>query len=248
MKIVLDAGHGPNTLGKRTPDDSMREFHFNSDVADYIAAELRKYEGVEILFVHEKSIDVSLKDRTDKANEWKADLYLSIHANAFGVGGWNNAQGVETFVYTTRPAAAVALANAVQRRLIKATGRPDRGVKSANFHVLRETNMTAILVECGFMTNMQEAELLKSDDYRRKCAAAIVAGLVETYGLKKMIEEEPPKPLPLIQRKAKVVMDGTELDGYLINDRTYIPVRFVTENLGGTVVYDIPTKTTFIRK
>jgi len=193
MKIVIDAGHGPETNGKRSPDGSLREYQFNSAVAQYAADELlHGYESVEILFTHADDRDVPLKERTDRANAWKADLFVSIHANAAGDGGWSSAQGIETFVYETRPAAAVALANAVQRQLIRATGRPDRGVKSANFHVLRETRMTAILVECGFMTHRDECELLKSNAYRRKCADAIVAGIVETYGLRPKQPAQPP--------------------------------------------------------
>lgn len=186
MKIAIDAGHGPETPGKRSPDGSLLEYQFNSAVARYVADKLfGEYEGIEILMTHDDSRDVPLKERTDKANAWKADLFVSIHANAAGDGGWNSAQGIETYVYKTRPPAAVALANAVQRQLVRLTGRPNRGVKSADFHVLRETRMTAILVECGFMTNREEVELLKSDQYRRKCAEAIVAGIAETYWLKK---------------------------------------------------------------
>lgn len=186
MKIAIDAGHGPDTPGKRTPDDSMREFHFNSVVARYVRDGLKQYEGVEVLFTHtdDGSRDVPLKERTDKANTWKADVFVSIHANAFG-NNWNDANGIETFVYASRPAAAVKLADAVQRALVRATGRRDRGVKAGDLHVLRESNMTAILVECGFMTNREEAELLKGDEYRRKCAAAIVQAIAEVYGLKK---------------------------------------------------------------
>src|SRR5690606_6685155 len=196
MRIVIDAGHGPETPGKRSPDGSLREYHFNSVVARYVADELlHGYEGVEILMTHDDSRDVPLKERTDRANAWKADLFVSIHANAAG-DGWSTAQGIETYVYTSRPEPAVALANAVQRNLIRLTGRPDRGVKSANFHVLRETRMTAILVECGFMTNREECELLKSDAYRRKCAEAIVAGIVEVYGLRKKPAETAPAPTP----------------------------------------------------
>lgn len=193
MKIVIDAGHGPETAGKRSPDGSLREYQFNSVVARYVAdALLHRYEGVGILMTHDDSRDVPLKERTDRANAWKADLFVSIHANAYGDGGWNSAQGIETFVYTTRPAAAVKLAEVVQRNLVQATGRPNRGVKTANFHVLRETKMTAILAECGFMTNREECELLKSDVYRRKCAEAIVSGIVEVYGLKpKQSVQEP---------------------------------------------------------
>jgi len=191
MRIVIDAGHSYSTPGKRTPDGSMREYEFNSAVARYVAdGLLHGYEGVELIFTHDDSRDVPLQERTDRANSWGADLFVSIHANAAG-NGWSAAGGIETYVYTSRPAAAVALANAVQRQLIKATGLADRGVKGGDYYVLRETRMTAILIECGFMTNRVEAELLKSDEYRRKCAAAIAAGIVETYGLRPKQQEQP---------------------------------------------------------
>lgn len=191
LKISIDAGHGLETPGKRTPDDSMREHHFNSVVAKHVIEQLSQYENVETITTHSDSKDVSLKERTDKANNWNADLFLSIHANAFGET-WNDANGIETLVYK-RGIKAEDVANVVQRELIKHTGRRDRGVKVANFHVLRETKMPAILVECGFMTNREEAELLKSDEYRRKCATAIVNGLAEHYKLKKK-EVTPPAP------------------------------------------------------
>jgi len=218
MRIVIDAGHSYDTPGKRSPDGSLREYQFNSAVARYVADTLlHGYEGVEILMTHDDRRDVPLKERTDKANAWKADLFVSIHANAAGDGGWNSAQGIETYVYTTRPAAAVKLAEVVQRNLVQTTGRPNRGVKTANFHVLRETKMPAILVECGFMTNREECELLKSDAYRRKCAEAIVAGIVETYGLKpkQSVQEPATDEVSVWARKArkwameKDITDGT---------------------------------------
>src|SRR5690606_10532549 len=141
----------------------------------------------------------------------------------------------------TRPEAATKLAEAVHRQLIRATGRPDRGVKSANFHVLRETRMTAILVECGFMTNREECELLKSDAYRRKCAEAIVAGIVEVYGLRKKPAETAPAPtpstpvgeLPKVSGTARVLVNGQDIGiGYIIDGRTYVPLRAIGEALG----------------
>lgn len=230
MKIVIDAGHGPETPGKRSPDGSLREYQFNSAVAQYVAdAFLHKYEGVEVLMTHDDSRDVPLKERTDKANAWKADLFVSIHANASG-DGWSAAQGIETYVHTSWPKEAVALANAVQRRLIRLTGRPDRGVKSADFHVLRETRMTAILIECGFMTNKDECALLKSDDYRRKCAEAIVAGIVETYGLKK----KPESSKDDVSEWAKEARDWAVSEG--ITDGTR-PKNLVTREEVWTMLY-----------
>ncbi|WP_219639064.1 N-acetylmuramoyl-L-alanine amidase [Cohnella sp. CFH 77786] len=207
MKVAIDAGHGPDTPGKRCPDDSMREFQFNSVVARYVRDGLSGYIGVETIFTHadDGSRDVPLKERTDKANAWKADVLVSIHANAMGEG-WNDAQGIETFVYTTRPAEAVKLAEAIQQYLVMGTGRKNRGVKAENFHMLRETHMTAILAECGFMTNREEAELLKSDAYRRNCANAIVAGIVKVYGLSK--KTQTPAPEPENSGKFKDVPDG----------------------------------------
>lgn len=192
MRIAIDAGHGPNTAGKRSPDGSLREFQFNSVVARYVRDGLLQYEGIDILFTHadDGSRDVPLQERTDKANAWKADVFVSIHANAMGTD-WNTAEGIETFVYTSRPTGAVKLAEAVHQNLLMETGLKNRGVKAEDFHVLRETHMTAILVECGFMTNKRECELLKSDEYRRKCAKAIVNGIVEVYGLKKKMERRP---------------------------------------------------------
>ena len=192
VKIVLDAGHGYNTPGKRTPDGSMREWQFNSAVASLIESALKNYENVEVLRVDDRTgkTDVPLKTRTDKANAWKANVYISIHANAAG-SGWNEANGIETYVYISKPKEAYELAKVVQDKLVKATGRRNRGVKTADFHVLRETKMAAILCECGFMTNKEEASLLKSDSYRQKVANAIVEGLAAFYKLKK---KSAPKP------------------------------------------------------
>jgi N-acetylmuramoyl-L-alanine amidase len=233
FKIVLDAGHGPETPGKRTPDGSMREFHFNSVVANYVKEQLELYENVEVKFTHVQDYDVSLTKRTDKANEWKADVFVSIHTNAYGAGGWNSVEGIETFTYITKPQEAYGLAAEVQNQLLRETSRVNRGVKGANFHVLRESDMTAILVECGFMTNIEEAELLKTDGYRRKCAKAIVQGLVNYYNLKK--KKEGSQELSLSAKKTTIIDDGREYEGFIVDGRTYAPVRSIAESAGRQV-------------
>lgn len=190
MKIMLDAGHGYSTAGKRSPS-GMREYEFNRAVANYAKKELETYQNVTVYFAHSDDRDIPLRERTDKANNLGVNVYVAIHANAYQ-DTWNNANGVDTFVYVTKPREAVELAQKVQRHLVAKTGLRDRGVKTANFHVLRETKMTAILSECGFMTNREEEALLRSDTYRMTCAKAIAAGIAEQYGLKK--KPAPPKP------------------------------------------------------
>lgn len=185
MKIMLDAGHGLHTPGKQTPGGSMHEWEFNAATAQYVKDILVNYEKVEVLFAHDPSgqVDIALQKRTDYANQCGAEVYVSIHANANGET-WGPAKGIETFVYKTNPASSRKLADVVQKKLIERTNRQDRGVKTADFQVLRETHMPAILCECGFMTNQEEATLLKSADYRIKCAGAIADGLIQVYGLK----------------------------------------------------------------
>jgi N-acetylmuramoyl-L-alanine amidase len=186
MKIMLDAGHGPDTPGKRSPN-GFKEFSFTSAAADFVREILQSYQNVGVYFAHSKEEDVPLSVRTAKANRLGTDCYVSIHANAAGDDqGWNQANGIESFVYLSKPREALALAVSIQRSLIQATGLSDRGVKSADFHVLRETNMTAVLVECGFYTNKKEERLLCSASYQRLCAQAIVHGLANVYQLRKL--------------------------------------------------------------
>jgi N-acetylmuramoyl-L-alanine amidase len=180
---MIDAGHGYTTPGKSSPD-GMKEYEFNRAVAQYVKELLTSYQAT-IYFAHSDSTDVPLEERTNQANTIDASLYLSIHANATGNGGWHQAEGIETYIHTSKPAEAFALASKIQKKLITTTGLQNRGVKTADFHVLRETKMTAVLVECGFMTNKNEVKLLKSEYYRKKCAQALVETVISHYSLKK---------------------------------------------------------------
>lgn len=182
MKIVIDAGHGNATAGKRSPDGTLREYHFNSVVANYVKQGLADYQ-CEVIFTHADDRDVPLNQRVAKANINKADVFISIHANAYGTS-FNDANGTETFVYKLSLKDAVALATTINNGIVKIKGQKNRGVKAGNFQVLRETNMTAILIEAGFMTNAKELSYLKSDEYRRSVAKVIVEALVSTYKLK----------------------------------------------------------------
>ena len=91
MKIMLDAGHGPTTAGKRSPN-GMKEFEFNEAVANLVADSLKVLKGVTLFHAHSTINDVPLNVRTDMANRLGVNCYISIHANAFG-NGWNSAAG-----------------------------------------------------------------------------------------------------------------------------------------------------------
>lgn len=194
--IAIDAGHGINTPGKRTPAGE-REWTFNNKVALAAIKYLNGYEGAKIVRLDDPSgkNDVSLKARTDKANAAKADVLVSIHHNA-NAGKWGSAWGgTETFVHSSNPSGARQLANIVQPKLVKAYGLSNRGVKSANFHMLRESKMTAILTEGGFMDSTIDIVKMRDDKVLDAAGKAIAEGVAEYLGLKKKLVPKP-KPVP----------------------------------------------------
>ncbi len=184
--IAVDDGHGKETAGKRTPrfaDGSyMPENDFNAGVADMLMPMLNRC-GFRTVAVAAEDTDTPLSVRVRRANQAKADAYISIHANAFG-NGWNDANGVESWIYDKADAKTVRLGELVQKELIQATKRKDRGLKkSGSLYVLNATHMPAVLVECGFMTNREEAQLLLSNAYRKDCAKAICKALCSYFGV-----------------------------------------------------------------
>lgn len=202
MKIMLDAGHGYQTPGKRSPDGT-REYEINRDIAIEMKRELEGYQGVTIYFAHDDKRDVPLKERTDRANRLRVDVYISIHANAFQ-GKMGNHGGIETYVYLSKPKEAYALAKKIQTELVKATGLRDRGVKTANFHVLRETSMTAVLIEHGFMDSRTDLPKLKTKAFRRLLARTSVNSIAEYYHLKQKETSSSPSTSPAIGPTSKL--------------------------------------------
>lgn len=189
MKIVIDAGHGPSTPGKRSPD-GMKEYDFNRAVAAEMKKELEKYKGVTVYLAHDDSRDVPLSERTRRANDLNVNLYFSIHANAY-TGEMGDHGGIETYVHVSKPQQALKLAEQVQSQLVKATKLRDRGVKTANFHVLRETSMTAVLVEHGFMDSKTDLPKLKSSSFRKLCGKTNATTVARFFNLKKQIAKKP---------------------------------------------------------
>ena len=108
----------------------------------------------------------SLHARTDLANEVDADLFISVHINS---AGNTTARGTEVYYSSNNNKknsgglSASKLAQMAYDNVVKAVGSSKRGVKTANFYVIRYTNMPAILIETAFISNKQDAEILKSD-------------------------------------------------------------------------------------
>ncbi|MBH8601197.1 N-acetylmuramoyl-L-alanine amidase [Thermoactinomyces sp. CICC 23799] len=204
--IALDDGHGQETPGKRTPPIPqlggrvIRENEFNREIVKYLDAELKRC-GFKTLLVAPTDVDTPLGERTRKANAAGAHLYVSCHYNASG------GEGLETFHYPGSSRSQKA-AQIIHRHLM-ASGvkRKDRGVKTANFHVLRETKMPAVLIEYGFMDDpgLDEAAQMIDPKVQKAFAIATAKGICEYFGVKYVPE---PTPDPVRRPMYRVTVDG----------------------------------------
>ena len=185
IKVGYCAGHGYNTPGKRTPDDE-REWTFNDVVARAFANELARYEGVTSKRFDDPTgqRDIPLQERTDNANLWDAQYYISFHHNALGAT-WGNHTGVETFVYIgNKNTTSGELAAAIHPALVKAYGLEDRGIKEEDLHIVRETKMPAILIEGGFMDSMIDIHKLRDKNVLENVGRMIAQALATYLKLK----------------------------------------------------------------
>ncbi|STO36764.1 Sporulation-specific N-acetylmuramoyl-L-alanine amidase [[Flavobacterium] thermophilum] len=156
------------------------------DITLSIALEMRRllqseYEGVLIQLSRTSDETVPLEERTDRANQWGADLYVSIHVNAGGGTGY------EDYIYNRLDDDSVTarIRDAIHEEVVKATGFRDRGKKKANFHVLRETVMPAVLTENGFIDRKEDAEKLNDTQFLRTVARGHVNGMARALDLTK---------------------------------------------------------------
>jgi len=179
--VCIDPAHGGADPGAIGPTGLWEK-----DVTLKITQQAMKLlgeHGAIVLLTRGSDKDVSLQERANFANNGKVDVFVSIHCNAA-----NNptARGLEAF-YFRQSGAGERLANAILDKLVLETGLENRGVKEASFAVLRLTDMPAVLVECGFLTNPTEETLLKSEPFQKKCAKAIADGIESFLGLKKPV-------------------------------------------------------------
>ncbi|UWG96767.1 N-acetylmuramoyl-L-alanine amidase [Dehalobacter sp. DCM] len=182
MRIVLNAGHGAKSDGSYDPGAvgpvltidgkkvQVKEAWQNKEVANKVKVILEK-SGHTVLLIQ----DGDLVDIIKAANFFDADFFVSIHCNA---AADPSAHGVETYAYC-KGGKGEKLAQSIQSELVKATGLTDRGVKYANFFVLRKTDAPAVLVEMAFVTNPTEERLMMSGEGDTMFANAIAQGILK---------------------------------------------------------------------
>ena len=195
MRILLDAGHGIDTLGKRSPDGAFLEYKWNREVAELAYALLEEH-GFDVDFVVTETNDIPLKTRVRRVNEICSlhgshnVLLLSIHSNAAGMGAtWMNAKGWSA--YTTKgktrsDVAAKCLYDSFEEEFKDRTIRRDLSDGDSDweedFYIIKKTSCPAVLLENFFYDNKEECSFLLMEQTKRRIAKAILKGIQYYYG------------------------------------------------------------------
>lgn len=173
VTVMVDAGHGGNDPG--TSSGAVDE----KDVVLVLAKLVKSYleeSGVTVILSREDDTFIDKYERAEMANEAGADLFVSIHCNYLEER--TDISGVETY-YMENSQDGERLATLVHNQILSITGANDMYVRTNDYVVIRETNMPAILVETGYLSNKEDEQRLISQEYQAKMAYGIAAGIIE---------------------------------------------------------------------
>lgn len=191
--VVIDPGHGGRQDG--TIQHGVKEKDLTLKTALQVASKLRAL-GYKVYLTRQDDRDISLDDRANLAAKYKADALVSIHYNS---APSLSARGIETYVFHlygqpgthSEPSSddfmpgyaypfngqSRCLGWCIQKRIINALKMQDRGVRSENLKVLRLSACPSVLVECGFLSNVQECKKCASPTYQKMLSDAIAQGI-----------------------------------------------------------------------
>ncbi|MCB1231571.1 MAG: N-acetylmuramoyl-L-alanine amidase [Verrucomicrobiae bacterium] len=167
--IVIDPGHGKQDLG--ASDSLVYEKHINLDVSRRLERTLRSM-GFRTVMTRSDDTFIPLDNRAALANRYRDSIFVSVHFNS---SYKNKVSGIETYYHSSE---SKLFADLVHGELIRNIGAVDRGVKTANFVVIKKTQHPAILVEGGFISNDRERSAMTDPRYRQAVADSIARGIV----------------------------------------------------------------------
>lgn len=228
-KIFIDPGHGGDDPGATA--NGLKEKDLTLDLSKRTKKYLDdNYTGHTTKLSRTSDKTMSLKQRTDDANKWGADYFLSIHINAGGGTGY------EDYIYNglSNSSKAAKIRNIVHAEIVKTLKKykvKNRGKKKANFHVLRESKMPAMLSETLFIDTGKDAKLLKDNKFLKDIGQSHAKGIAKALKLKSKSSSssKPSKPKPKPSKPSN--KDNLTVDGKWGKDTT----RALQRSLGTPV-------------
>ena len=188
ITIMLDNGHGQETLGKSSPDNRLKEWKWAREMVGMINEALTK-EGYNVVVVTPEDTDIKLGERCRRINAQcskngaKNVLSVSVHVNAAGDGtSWHNASGFLAFVSLNASSNSKKLAKAISDEAYEMKLKGNRWVPNEGYHtkdlkICRETKCPAVLTENMFMDNKDDVEFLLSAEGMQMLCDAHVNGI-----------------------------------------------------------------------
>lgn len=183
--VVIDAGHGSEDPGK-VGVNGILEKDLNLQIAKKVQSILSK-NGIQVVMIREDDAGLydksesnkkaaDMKKRVDLINDTKPIMAVSIHQNSYPE---SSVKGAQVFYYTHSKEGENA-AKIMQEELRTIDSSNKREIKANNtYYMLKKTEVPTIIVECGFLSNAEEAEKLRTEDYQQKVAEAICSGIIK---------------------------------------------------------------------
>ena len=218
ITVVIDAGHGGKDPGHLSNSSSHKsEKEINLQIANLVGSYVEKYlYNVKVVYTRTDDSFLSLDERVDLANAKKADFFISVHCNG---NPQTDVYGTESHVHDFSAKKSYNFAKDIESQFSKRAGRNSRGVKNNedrahSIQVLKFTEMTSVLVECGFLTNATEANYLNSNHGQEILASAIFRAFRESA--------QRDYPDVNVTNKPKEVEETKEYTIQLMSSKTWI--------------------------
>ena len=227
MKIVIDPGHRNNKHDCGAVGNGLKESVLALEIAKMLKEQLEACGHICYLTRSTETKTISVDARPRKAKQLGADLLISIHINSAS----SSAEGIEVLYKTQK-----GLAEKVCKGMVEATGARNRGAKQRTDLGVLNGFDKSILIECGFISNPKEANLMNQKDYRKKLVKGIVKGVAQEFGFSVQQSDAITEDMDLSKAVHKIVVSGVEINEVSWNHMDRMKLEYVPgllKKLGG---------------
>ena len=227
MKILIDPGHRNNAQDCGAVGNGLKESVLALEISKMLKEELEACGQTCYLTRRSENETISISARPQKAKQLGANLLISVHINSAS----SAAEGIEVLYKTQK-----GLAEKVCKGMVEATGARNRGAKQrTDLSVLNGFN-NSILLECGFISNPKEANLMSKKEYQKKLVKGIVKGVAQEFGFSIQQSDAITEDMDLSNAVHKIVVSGVEINEVSWNHMDRMKLEYVPgllKKLGG---------------